>query len=356
MRASCQTRPVETPTMRVGYDSRRENSVNDLEPRLAGMIRPKLSLFVLATLIACSGPAPVAAPAQSTAASAAEVDSLRVLSDLQFLSSPALEGRRAGSPGNEAARAYIESELMLAGVQALGGEWSHDFELGVDRASAGENVLAYVAGTERPDRYIVVSAHYDHLGRSGEQIYHGADDNASGTAALLEAARHFAAAPPETSIIFAFFDAEEMGLRGAHAFVQNPPVPLDSIVLNVNMDMVGRNAAGEIYVAGTHHYPFLNELVDEVAESSRLSVLKGHDRPGLPPGDDWTSASDHGPFHAAGIPFAYFGVEDHPDYHQPTDTFDRIQPGFFVEAVRTVLDFVAEADDASAEIAAAAGR
>jgi Peptidase family M28 len=319
-------------------------------------IPASLAPMALVALLGCSGPAPAAVPNRPEVQTSVDVDSTRVLADLQFLSSAALEGRRTGSPGNEAARAYIESELMAAGVQPFDGGWSEEFALGGAGEPAGENVLGYVRGTERPDRYIVVSAHYDHLGRQGEEIYHGADDNASGTAALLEIARFFADNPPRNSVLFAAFDAEELGLRGARAFVEAPPVPLDSIVLDVNMDMVGRNAAGEIYVAGTYHYPFLAELVEEISVDSGLRVLQGHDRPGLPPGDDWTSASDHGPFHGAGIPFAYFGVEDHPDYHRPTDTFEKIEPGFFVEAVRTILQFVQEADEAADRIATAAGR
>lgn len=312
----------------------------------------------IALAIACSGQAPLVVPSSPPAAAAdgAAIDSARVLSDLRFLSSPALEGRRTGTPGNAAARAYIETELMAAGVQSFAGEWMHSFTLGGGSAATGWNVLGHVSGSEAPDRFIVLSAHYDHLGRRGDEIYHGADDNASGTAALLEIARAVAADPLGTSVLFAAFDAEEMGLQGAAVFVAQPPVPVEAIVLNVNMDMISRNSAGEIYVAGTHHYPFLTPLVEEVASRSELRVLRGHDRPDLPPGDDWTSSSDHGPFHAAGIPFAYFGVEDHPDYHQPTDTFERIDPGFFVDAVATVLDFVREADEHTIELLSAAGR
>src|SRR5690606_11353073 len=140
------------------------------------------------------------------------------------------------------------------------------------------------------------------------------------------------------------FDAEEGGLRGARAFVAAPPVPLDSIRLNVNLDMVGRNARGELYVAGLHHYPFLTPIVSAVQAEAEIRVLPGHDDPSLG-ADDWTSQSDHGAFHEKGIPFLYFGVEDHPDYHRPTDTFDHIMPGFFVDAVEAVLTAVLVADE-----------
>jgi hypothetical protein len=85
-----------------------------------------------------------------------------------------------------------------------------------------------------------------------------------------------------------------------------------------------------------------------VAAAAPVKLRLGHDAPGLPPGDDWTHSSDHGPFHASGIPFVYFGVEDHPDYHKPTDDVERIEPGFYVRAVSTVLSAVNALDAALA--------
>jgi Zn-dependent M28 family amino/carboxypeptidase len=206
-----------------------------------------------------------------------------------------------------------------------------------------------VPGRVQADRYIVISAHYDHLGTRGDTIYNGADDDASGTAALLALARHFARRPAEHSLIFAAFDAEEMGLQGARAFVAAPPVPREAIALDVNMDMVSRNSAGELYAAGAHHYPALRPVLEQVAAGAPVKLRLGHDAPGLPPGDDWTQSSDHGPFHASGIPFVYFGVEDHPDYHKPTDDVERIDPGFYVRAVSTVLSAVNALDAALAQ-------
>lgn len=300
------------------------------------------------------------APSRTTSEA---VDSARVLDDLRRLSDPSMAGRAAGTPGNEAARAYIEAALLDAGAKALpgaglrqsfqltGGASTSDMGTGV-----GVNLIGYIPGSEDPGHFIVLTAHYDHLGVRGGELYPGADDNASGSAALLELARYFSSHPPRNSIIIAALDAEEGGLRGARYFVDNPPVPLDSIGLVINMDMIGRNDRRELFVAGTYHYPFLSPLVDEVAASSRLSVRKGHDRPDGSAGDDWTQSSDHGPFHTAGVPFLYFGVEDHQDYHRPSDSFDGIQRGFFVEAVRTILRTVVDADARLDEIRAAAGR
>jgi Zn-dependent M28 family amino/carboxypeptidase len=308
------------------------------------MLRAALSTVLVAGALACSGQASIGASQAAVAA----IDSARVLADLRHLSGPAMAGRATGTPGNAAARAYIEAELRDAGVLPLGGDWLHSFTF-VPRQGGnpltGHNVVGYLEGTQRPDRYIVVTAHYDHLGVRNGEIYHGADDNASGTAALLEIARFFADNPPRNSLVFAALDAEEMGLRGARALVAAPPIPLASIVLNVNLDMVSRSEADELFAAGTYHYPFLTPLVERVAARAPLTLLRGHDSPDLPPVDDWTFQSDHGAFHEVGIPFVYFGVEDHADYHRPTDTFENIDPAFFVRAVATVLDFVGVADE-----------
>jgi hypothetical protein len=314
----------------------------------------RIALFALLlalafpSLAACQEPRPTAtAPADWP-----QIDADRMLDDIRFLSSDALEGRRVESEGNARAREYILDVFEHIGLEPIGDGYTREFTFVGRRDSVeyrGVNVIGSVRGTTHPDRYIVITAHYDHVGigtpdESGDSIYNGADDNASGTAALLALAAYFQEHRPNHSIIFAALDAEEMGLQGARAFVANPPVPLESIVLNVNMDMVSRNDNGELYVAGTYHYPFLKPVVERIAERAPVRLLTGHDSPDLPPGDDWTRASDHGAFHAAGIPFLYFGVEDHDDYHRPSDEFAGVQPEFYTRAVETVLAVTLELD------------
>jgi Zn-dependent M28 family amino/carboxypeptidase len=213
---------------------------------------------------------------------------------------------------------------------------------------AGGNVVGLVRGTTNPDRYVVVTAHYDHVGVGrpvdGDSIYNGADDNASGTAALLALAEHFARNPAGHSLLFVAFDAEEQGLRGARAFVAEPPVPKDAIALNVNMDMVSHSERGELYAAGAAKYPRLRAPLQRAAAGAPVRLLLGHDMPEPTPRDDWTGQSDQGAFHAAGIPFVYFGVEDHPDYHRPSDEVGTITPGFYVNAVRTIAAAIRELD------------
>lgn len=270
-----------------------------------------------------------------------------MLSDLGVLAHDSLEGRRIGTPGSERARRFIIAALESRGVSPFNGQRTRAFQFtgrGAAEPQQGVNVLGFVRGTVQPERYIVVTAHYDHLGVRDGQVYNGADDNASGTAAILALADWLRAHPPRTSFLFVALDGEETGLRGARAFVTDPPVALDRIVMNVNLDMLSRSEKRELYASGTYHYPLLAPLVGEVAAASKIELLIGHDRPDLPPGDDWTDSSDHGPFHQAGIPFLYFGEEDHPGYHRPTDDAQDITRDFYVEAIETVLDFLLLAD------------
>ena len=196
----------------------------------------------------------------------------------------------------------------------------------------------------------MVSSHYDHLGVREGQIYPGADDDASGVAVMLAVAEFCQKTPFRRTVIFAAFDAEEAGLQGAKMFVASPPLPKERIALNVNLDMVSRNDKREIFIAGTHPWPQLKAPLDIVVKRAPITVLFGHDKPVAIAGgvEDWTNQSDHGPFNSAKIPFVYFGVEDHADYHKPTDTADKINRGFFVDVAETVIDAVLQLDAAFA--------
>jgi Zn-dependent M28 family amino/carboxypeptidase len=281
------------------------------------------------------------------------IDSERLMAAVTTLADPKFEGRGTGSPGGLAARAWIVDRFKTIGVQPVSGAYVHPFTytrmtMSGRQDGEGANVLGMCIGTDPKLPYFVVSAHYDHLGIRDGQIYPGADDNASGVAVVLELAAYCRKAPLRHSIVFAAFDAEERGLQGARAFLVKPPVPKDRIGLNVNLDMVSRNDKREIFVSGTYHYPELKPALEEVVRRAPVTVLFGHDKPVAVAGgvEDWTSQSDHGPFHDAKIPFVYFGVEDHPDYHKPTDTADKINRGFFVDVAETILDAVLALDRA----------
>ena len=318
-----------------------------------------LSLEAVALLV--QAPLTASLTAQATAAAtdaaARHVDRAQLMRDVETLSSPAFEGRRTGTPGSLKARRWLVDQFSNIGLvpggtegylqpftfsaREAGGPVRSDRPGGTDYAAA--NVIGRVPGRETPERMLVVTAHYDHLGIRDSVPFPGADDNASGVAVMLAAARHFVRTPPRHTIVFAALDAEELGLRGARALVDSALLSRGTVAMNINLDMVSRNDRNEIYAAGTSYAPWLRPLLLDVQARTSVSILFGHDQPmGRSGLEDWTHSSDHGPFHDAGIPFVYFGVEDHQDYHEATDTAGRIDARFFgnvadmiIEALRT---------------------
>jgi hypothetical protein len=281
------------------------------------------------------------APAQP-AAPIAPADTAELMTTVRVLAADSMEGRRLGSRGGARARAYLLRRLGDLGITPLGAGYEEPFR--VSDSVRGVNLLGLIRGTRYPDRYIVLSAHYDHLGIRRGQIYNGADDNASGTAAVLAIAESLQRTPLAHSVIIALLDGEESGLLGARAFLTARPVPVEAIALDVNLDMVSHSDSGELWAAGAAYTPALRPVLDSLAAVAPVHLRFGHDRPGVAGRQDWTNDSDHGPFHAAGIPFVYFGVEDHKDYHQPTDDPETITPAFFGRAVGTILAAVRRLD------------
>jgi hypothetical protein len=266
-------------------------------------------------------------------------DAAQLLKDIERLSSDDFGGRSADSPGIDQTRKYVEQRLKATGVERVGASWTQEFDFTPRRSTnklKGVNYLGSIRGKKDPDRYIIITAHYDHDGIKNGEIFNGADDNASGTAALFAIAEYFKKRRPKHSMIFVAFDAEEKGLLGARHFVQNLPVSKESILLNVNIDMISRSDKNELWASGTHHYPYLKAPLEAAQKKARVKLLLGHDRPEQGR-DDWTFQSDHGAFHREKIPFIYFGVEDHEDYHKPTDDFTKIHPEFYVRAVESVI-------------------
>lgn len=278
------------------------------------------------------------------------IDAGAMLRLTETLSSDALEGRATGSRGNEAARGFIQKRFETLGLRQFGDTYLHPFtaipEEPGEAAVRGVNVVGWIAGQTPGDGpAMVITAHYDHLGIVDGDIYNGADDNASGVAALIGVAQYFTLNAPKHDMMFAVVDAEEIGRLGSRAFVASAPVPMERVALNINFDMVSRSLAGELYVAGTFHTPALKPLVEAVAAQAPVRLLMGHDDPALGEADDWTLLSDHEPFHQAGIPFLYFGVEDHPGYHKPSDDYAEITPDFFARSGDTLVIAAIALDD-----------
>lgn len=259
----------------------------------------------------------------------------QLLEDVRILSADDMEGRDTGSPGGQKARDYIVARLEAIGVQAPPFGRLQPFEAqGRTREGVktfnGVNIVGLIPGRRVVDRYIVVTAHYDHVGVNGGQIYNGADDNASGVATLLALATRLKAEAPNHSVLIVALDGEERGLLGAREFVKAPPVPLSSVALNLNFDMIARaETDGHLWVTGTYQNPTLRPILETVTATGPVSFAFGKDTPQDTGEDNWVDASDHAAFHEAGVPFLYMGVDYHPDYHRPTDDFDRITPAVF---------------------------
>jgi len=285
------------------------------------------------------------------------IDAARLMQVVTALSAPAMQGRRVGTPGNLAARKYIQDKFAAIGLETgLPGRYDQVFRFtpsgkfasraGTRPIDGAANLVARVGGTRPATRTLIVSAHYDHLGVRDGVVYPGADDDASGVAALLECARYIRAHPLGHQVVFAVFDGEEAGLEGAKAFMRIPPIAKGDMAIDINFDMVSRNDRHEIFAAGIYHYPWLRPIVDDVQQRTPVKIRYGHDRPRRLSGgqDDWTQESDHGVFHKQGVPFLYFGVEDHPDYHKPTDTADKIDRVFFGQVAEMLLDAIVTID------------
>ena len=269
----------------------------------------------------------------------------KLLQNQKKLASDAFGGRATGN--NLLAQELITSYFTEIGLGKFDDDYKQPFTF-IDEETkkqrTGTNIVGFVEGTDHTEQYIVMSAHYDHLGVVNDTIYNGADDNASGTAALMELAGYFSKNPPEHSIIFAAFDAEELGLHGSTHFVDHSPIPLQNIILNINMDMISRNSNNEIYVVGTFQYPEYKSMVDKVSHDSKLNVSFGHDDPTDSTRAFWMNSSDNGPFFKKMIPNITFSEEDHPDYHKPSDDFENIDPKFYKNVVQLILEFTKEID------------
>lgn len=289
---------------------------------------------------------PAAAPGAPS--SPTTIDRSQLLEDLRTLSSDEMQGRRVGTPGGARARAFIVKRFQESGLVPVGGtSFEHAFaampEAGGRSPVEGINVVGLLPGSGAADRQIVVSAHYDHLGMRDGVVFNGADDNASGTAALFALAAHFAARGHRHPLLFVAFDGEEAGLLGSRAFVAHPPIDPGAMTVNLNIDMIGREPRGILYVVGVRRWPALRPLIERVAGVAPVTLRMGHETPRSRE-EDWSADSDHFAFTEAGIPALYFGVEDFAGHHQPTDDYETITADFYVRAVETMA-MVVEALD-----------
>lgn len=267
-----------------------------------------------------------------------------------FLASDELEGREAGFHGGRIAGEYIVSNLKTMGISPLFETYYQPFEaynkerqkrgrfqvhpdsiailkLGVHQKLSMRNILGKIEG-KNPNEYVIIGAHYDHLGvdpmLEGDQIYNGADDNASGVSAVLQIAKAFLATgeKPERTVIFAFWDGEEKGLLGSKYFVQNFP-EIKKVKGYLNFDMIGRNnneaRPTHVVYFYTESHPVFGDWLKNDIKKYKLNLT-----PDYRPWDKPVGGSDNASFALLDIPVIWYHTDGHPDYHMPSDHADKI--------------------------------
>ncbi len=232
--------------------------------------------------------------------------------DVRTLSGEDYEGRETGTDGETKAAKHIVAQLRKAGLEPV----IQAFE---GHGTTGRNVVAVIHGST--DEALIIGAHYDHLGGDGKKVYCGADDNASGTAVVVEMGRRFAKKPTRRTIVLVAFSGEEMGVLGSRYYV-NHPVVAETPVAMINMDMVGRLRENLIVFGADTGDKFKEYLAD-----SPIKIAHNKDAVG---------PSDHTSFVLKGIPAIHLFTGAHADYHKPGDTADKIN----YDGLRQVADLV----------------
>jgi hypothetical protein len=290
-------------------------------------------------------------PNQQTTETTTDISALDVQTHISFLASDEMMGRETGTAEEAKAANYIADLFQDYGLDPAGGEQTYFQEFTVnmsmmenphesDSDSASDkrlsrNVAALLPGTGDSEELIIIGAHYDHLGlgkfgslsSNDSTIHNGADDNASGTAGLLELAEYFAENRPETDLLFLAFSGEEMGLLGSQYYVDNPTIELENALAMINMDMIGRmnNERAMIFgVATTDSWESI--LTEANSDSLKLDLVP-----------DGTGASDHTSFYYKDIPVLHYFTDTHADYHRPSDDTEWIN----FEGQATLLSHVA---------------
>jgi hypothetical protein len=309
-----------------------------------------LGLFV--TFSACSS------SSQETSTLSDEITSEDVITHIGFLADDALNGREAGTADEAKAGNYIADHFRDFGLEPAGDDRTFFQEYTINTAvlrnphstdtTAGEkrlskNVAGLLRGTGDSDELIIIGAHYDHLGLgkfgslySGDEprIHNGADDNASGTAGVLELAAYFSANRPETDILFLAFSGEEMGLLGSAYYADNPTVDLENAVAMINMDMIGRMMDNKLMIFGMGTAEKWEDIMNTAnTDSLELNLV-----------EDGTGSSDHTSFYYKNMPVLHYFTDTHSDYHRPSDDTEYINADGEVMALNHLVRVVKQLD------------
>ncbi|MCC1484254.1 M28 family metallopeptidase [Winogradskyella immobilis] len=256
------------------------------------------------------------------------------------IASDKYNGRMTGEEGHNQVCDYIRSNYKSYNLKAP-KSYSNYYqtisksELPEDVKADSQNIIAYIEGAEFPDEYIIISAHSDHEGVIDGEIHYGADDNASGTAALLEMAEAFGKAAangyrPKRSVVFLNVTAEEVGLVGSYYYTKNPVFPIENTVANLNTDMIGRvdkkhiDNENYIYLIGSNRISTELDFVTNAANDAFTNLELDYTYNAENDVNSYYTRSDHYNFALQGIPVVFFFNGEHEDYHKSTDTADKI--------------------------------
>ncbi|MFC4721625.1 M28 family peptidase [Geojedonia litorea] len=255
-----------------------------------------------------------------------------------ILSSDSFYGRKTGDIGFNKASNYLKDFYLNEGILSpLGDTYFQHIPKSFffSDIEGSQNIVAYIEGSKYPDEILIISSHADHLGMKNNQVYHGADDNGSGTAALLEMAQAFQLAKqngygPKRSILFLHFTGEEEGLEGSRYYTKYPIFPLENTIANLNMDMIGRvdkfhqEDPNYVYIIGADRLSTELHYISEAANNLFTHLNLDYKFNSENDGNRYYYRSDHYNFAQHNIPVIFYFDGEHEDYHQPTDTPDKL--------------------------------
>lgn len=324
-----------------------------------------LICFVIALNISCSNKKSAATPADITKYMNT-ITANELKKDLYIVASDEMEGRETGSKGQKKAGEYLISQYEKNKIPFPPGAENYYQKIPAAFLNAkynenlpdSENIWAFIKGSEKPDEILVISAHYDHVGIKDGEVYNGADDDGSGTVALLEIAKAFRIAQkkghgPKRSILFLHVTGEEHGLHGSRFYSENPLFPIANTIADINIDMIGRrdeahaNSNNYVYVIGSDYLSTDLYNACETANKEYVHLdldYKYNDRKDP---NRFYYRSDHYNFAKHGIPSVFLFNGVHADYHKATDEVDKIE--FDALTKRTQLGFVIAWELANAE-------
>ena len=285
------------------------------------------------------------------------VEKSNIKDDVSFLADDALEGRQTGTEGEKKAANYIAKRFKDLGLTAKGTKNFHQefsfipktdphaevtFTKNEDGSITGRNVIGYINNDAQ--NTIIIGAHYDHLGYGGDgslfrdsikAIHNGADDNASGTAVMIDLARKLRNTNTNNNYLFIAFSGEEMGLLGSNYFVKNPTINTKAVSYMINMDMVGRlkkDSALAVYGTGTS--PMFKQVLK--AHNTKFKLIEN---------ESGVGPSDHTSFYLANIPVLHFFTGQHEDYHKPGDDADKLNYQGMETISEYIFDIISDLDD-----------